>query len=57
MIRRQAAEEGRTLTEQEERLAHEQYAAWWEELARPWREQFDRECRERQAARQCQVPE
>ncbi len=28
MIRRQAAEEGRTLTEQEERVAHEQYAAW-----------------------------
>ena len=52
MLRRQAAEEGRTLTEEEERLAGEQERAWWEELTRPWREQLERECAERAAARQ-----
>jgi len=57
MLRRQAAEEGRTLTEEEEQLAHEQEHAWWEELARPWREQLERECLERAAARRNQSKE
>jgi hypothetical protein len=48
---RQAAEEGRTLTAEEERVAHEQGLAEWEEMARPWREQLERECLERVAAR------
>ena len=40
------------MTAEEERIAVEQESAHWEEMARPWREELERECLERAAARE-----